>query len=773
MAFVARWAWLLLLVGCSLAHERGIGDDAGALPLADASIPLDARVEVVDAGRDAGLVVSIECDDLDPCTVDGRSGGVCVSRAAPDGTLCDDGDACTLGDRCAAGRCRGGGRSTGPAELVSVSSPAFRGTALGVGDDRFVFFQPAPSGTDVLLTRGTGDRLDPLDELHLAQPGIRAAFWLGAELVAYTTGQHAGLLELTGDRLVARGELHLDGILSASHFAAIGTSLLVCTSENLFGTPRELRVYDARDRAVLVPRGTITIPGGCHALAASSDRARAYVSTGTDTLIVSPTGAVEGSLGVASRAVHVGGGFITLATSDRALLLREADTVEVARVTGRVFAARFTRRGFEVISDVRTAGITQRTMTFYDVDPGAPDPLTVVSTEPLAQLDAATAAEATRWASHDDALLEGQRLFRLGTTPPFLDEIRDPRRFWPGWLRASGTTIFLRDDHSAIAIDASDPAAPRTIAGGELPAGPWVTIEVPDAGEIGLYGARGWWPTAARHRPRALGTEQLAQVDVVVRSFDAAQRPTDHATRSLGDASDLHATYRHLYALERDATGSRVRLRRWAAEQLISGPIEPQLLHEIVSPAGDRIEVVARAHDDDAIAFATTATVGTADLHWVVLDEGRTLAPLRLDIEVHDIAVHGDRAVVMGWHADPAGTGSDALVDDVVFVTIEHRGDTLIELSRTSWTTPRTSRLSMLTPMQLLRFDGRVVYAQHPSGTPEEAGPVVIALRADALSQRIAYPLASPAPIWSASESDVGLVLGGPAGVVVARPWCP
>jgi hypothetical protein len=48
-----------------------------------------------------------DCNDNNPCTVDGCGAGGCVHVAGNDGAACDDGSACTSGDVCAAGQCAG------------------------------------------------------------------------------------------------------------------------------------------------------------------------------------------------------------------------------------------------------------------------------------------------------------------------------------------------------------------------------------------------------------------------------------------------------------------------------------------------------------------------------------------------------------------------------------------------------------------------------------------------------------------------------------------
>ncbi|AKF07218.1 hypothetical protein DB32_004367 [Sandaracinus amylolyticus] len=757
-------------VGCSLSHTRDRSDEH----------TLDAHVPLLDAGADGGLPDAWVppdaseppgCDDLDPCTREAIVGGVCVSTAVRDGALCDDGDSCTLGDRCVAGRCRGGAPSTGGAGLVSVPVPAFRGRSVGIGGDDFLFFRPEGTGTAVVLAHGEGGRLDELDELQLPTPGISRAFSLGEKLVAYVAFHGGGLLEISGDELFARGTFDVGPVLSAHHFAMIEDRLFVCMSDP-FG-PSDLRVLDASAPDVLVDLGTVPIPDGCRALAASTDRRRAYLSTGTDTLVVTPDGLIERALGIASTSVHVSDGFVTLNTERRVQLLREADGVELARVDAPVVQiARHTRRGLEVMT--HEAGM--RVLSFYEIRAGAP---VVISREVVGPVDPGTglAVETTSvWASHEDALLDGMRLFRMRATPPFLEEIRDPRRFWPYWMRAAGTTLHLRDDHGAIAIDLSDPAAPRAVAGGEFLGTDGMTIEVPNDGEIGLYGARSWWPTRGRHRPGSLFTQSLSHANVIGRSFDAAERPTDHATHALpGGPTYVHATYRHVYAESLDASGAHLDVTRWRAEQLFAPePLVAGLEQRVDAPPGDPIAQIARLHGDTATAFATTAAWGSADLHWVVLGGGeRVVGPLHLDIEVEDLAVDGDRIVAMGWHADPASPGSALTIHDIVFVTVERRGDALVEVSRAGWATPATSRVSTYAPIQLLRFDGRVVYAQLPFGTPDEPRPSIVALLASDLSARVGYPMRDPLPLFSASETDMGLVFSGPAGVYVARPWCP
>jgi hypothetical protein len=71
----------------------------------------DATCDGVDDDCDGATDedVSLDCDDDDPCTVDGCAEGACTHDAGgADGTSCDDGDPCTTGTLCDGGQCAGG-----------------------------------------------------------------------------------------------------------------------------------------------------------------------------------------------------------------------------------------------------------------------------------------------------------------------------------------------------------------------------------------------------------------------------------------------------------------------------------------------------------------------------------------------------------------------------------------------------------------------------------------------------------------------------------------
>ncbi|WP_053234500.1 hypothetical protein [Sandaracinus amylolyticus] len=758
--------WIFACAACDGPHEQV---DAGL----DASHAPDGGSDAWVA-PDAWVPVDPRCDDLDPCTRDALVGDACVSTPAPDGTLCDDGDGCTLGDRCQSGVCNAGERATADAALLSSASAPFPGPGLGIGADELLFFQPEGSGTRVRLVHVVEDGLfEVVDELML-EIAVGTSWWLGEGLVVYAGGTHVGLLEVRADELVARGTFELEGdVTGVRHAAALGDALLLC-SLDLYLEPSILHVVDASDRDVPVVQSEGLVGHGddCAALAASTDRSRAFLAGRFRTFVLAPDGTIERTLEIPSESVHVGAGYVTLATTRGVRLLRESDLVEVARLDLPVIAARHTRRGLEVVAN-RARGPAERVFLVFAVHPGAADPLELLSDEVLGPERIVSAA--APWASHDDSMYDDLRLFRIRSSAPYLDEIGEPHRFWPGWMRASGTTLHLRDDAAAVALDASDPTAPRAVAGGAHEGTPGgLTVEVPSEGPIGLYGAR----SASGSVPGSIETHGWwLRADVIGRSFDAEERPTDLATHRLpGLVVQVDATYRNVYAVRLHTARTRLDVLRWTAEQFL----HPQELvagleQHVEAPAGRVVSVISRVHDDHAVAFATTdESDQLAAVHWVELGGSeRVVGPAQLDVGVQALAVRGDRIVVLGWHPSPDATGATSTTADIVLITLERRGDELVEVSRVSWATPPTPRLDASAPVALLRFDGQVVYAQLPFGAPDAPGPAIVAMRAGDLSQRFVYPLPDARPIWSASDSDVGLAFSGPARVHVVRPWCP
>ncbi|MGC4120303.1 MAG: M6 family metalloprotease domain-containing protein [Myxococcales bacterium] len=117
------------------------------------------------------MLVSVTCDDKNPCTVDDRcrqgtcagvakdcgaggsckSGGVCnLSTGAcegggnlPDGTPCQDGNACTAGDSCQAGTCKSGAPSNACLPPDSCHEASACNTTTGLCDP----FPPKANGT--------------------------------------------------------------------------------------------------------------------------------------------------------------------------------------------------------------------------------------------------------------------------------------------------------------------------------------------------------------------------------------------------------------------------------------------------------------------------------------------------------------------------------------------------------------------------------------------------------------------------------------------------
>ena len=89
-----------------------------------------------------------DCDDLETCTLDACSDGVCTHESVDDGLECDDGDLCTSDDACAAGVCVGS-TVLAPVLLPWLPGRAFalKGAWLGVmflgGITAYAWYHPA------------------------------------------------------------------------------------------------------------------------------------------------------------------------------------------------------------------------------------------------------------------------------------------------------------------------------------------------------------------------------------------------------------------------------------------------------------------------------------------------------------------------------------------------------------------------------------------------------------------------------------------------------
>jgi hypothetical protein len=710
-----------------------------------------------------------DCDDAEPCTDDRVQDNRCRHVAVKDGTICDDRNVCTQGDRCLGGHCEGGAPVTGSPEVISVSAPSFRGQGLGVGKDRFLFRSPQSDPERTLtLARVNGDTFESLDQIKAS---IGGAFWIADDLVAYTSDHAGGLIDLSGDKLRLRGRFDA-GAAQPAHFAFTPGRLWVC----LAGGSADLLPFQIINLDTLVPiRQGISLPGGCKALAPSGDGKQVYVSAGENTLIVAPQGdgdpVIAGALGLPSHSVHVRHGYIALSDPAAAVVLRESDHVEVARLDALVSNCRVTTRGLEVIDYETNAGVTDLVFAVYQIDEGADEPLKLRGKQVLTTLGGAVTPQPSVWASYDDALMNEPHVYRLNDEPPFLSEIRDPDLAWPGWLRVEGSAIYLRDALRAVKVDVQDRAHPKATFGGPFPAAlEGASLEIPQAAELALFGD----PSLddAHTRTRLLATLG----DVHLRSFDAAQRPVEGSLLELGpEAGDTWVTQRKLYQLLHASAPPwpSFRLLRWDADALQSSPLaRPELDQSIDAPPGHELSSLARIHGDDATAFSTrVGASGASDVYWTSLGSDPQLAgPLSLGWSPWDLAIHGERVVVMGF---AAGSGGKL---NVTFVSAERRKDRLVELNRISWATPiesDTALVSQYPAQQLLGFDGQVAYAQLAFGTQAAPGPAVVGvLFGVSAVPPVAYPLQTNGALWSFSMSDVGLVFARPNALYVARPWC-
>jgi hypothetical protein len=662
-----------------------------------------------------------------------------------------------------------------------VSASTFGKPVLGVGNNRFLFNKRTPEGNRVLLASAAGERLVKLDEV---EANLGSLFSVAENLAAYVDGHGGGLIDLSADKIGLRGKFDTGLTEKPYHLAVTRNRLWVC----LFSVawPGNLAQFEISDldspRQIGAP---IDIKDGCHAVAAASDSERVYVSTAKDTLVVAPDpggASVVTSLGLPSRAVHARHGYLTLVNEGSALVLRESDRVPVATLRGRVTAARVTSRGLDAIEyKAQPGGQTDRVYSIYSLKEGASAPLSLLAEVSLSRFDGPVDEAPTRWASHDDALINDGRVFRVSSNPPFLQEIRDPEWSLPGWMRTETTSIYLRDESRAVHIDATDIAHPKALAGGVFfGQRPAVSLEVPSFGEVGLYGRSDVYMGTVR--TRTLGGDSRVRV----RSFDSEQRPVDGAEVVLPEGPGrLWVTERQVYRLTHEAAQpvTSYRIRRWRAERFQQSPFpEPDLDLTLNAPAAYEFELLARIHHDDATAF-TAKPIGShdrvSDVYWTDLTaQGHIAGPLRLPLRLWDLAVSGDRVLVMGSEVNSTG------YYDVVFIAAERRNGSLVEVGRARWPTPMRSRgtgdsadddfLFYMYAHQALGFDGRVGYAQLPYTSGSDDTPAVVGVRFDDLSAPpVFYLLTSNDPLWSFSESDLGLVFSLPDSLYIARPWCP
>lgn len=751
-----------LLVGCSESGAVGLG------PPNPSGAP-----DAGDPTPDGGSAPS--CDDGDPCSDDRWVAGACVHEPVAEGSACDDGDPCTHADVCREGICRGAAGAEGPPRVLSIARPRFRSAGRAVGRDRFLFATregPGAGRTFVVLTRADADGFDVLDEQELSEPP-RDFISLAPDLAAVLTPSGAQLVDLSGDRLVLRGRVTTGAPPTSGAFG--GGRFFLCVASDWLSS--DLFEFDATDLDAPRALGTNPDAAGCLTVTAASLDRGAYATTFPSRLVrltPRPSGisTVE-VLSASAEAVHSHAGFLTLATGGAGVrLVRERDLAEVGAVRAAwVRSARHTSRGLEIyVQETDTLELV-----VYEVDVGGSPSLRSISRETVS-VGTSITGQAGGWGSHNDGLriFERNQVFVLDDAPPFLREIQDPDSSWPGSLYVQGTDVFLRDAHRAVRIDASDPAAPRSIAGG-LHGGSRsaVALEFDGARAVGLFGDQ--------FRRGVLGVvddvdtfrvESFPEAPLVARRMGLGQRAVDFATHDLGFSEvvgrrdRLSLVGESVYRLQRPREGARqARLDRWWATDFLAAPRPPPVETRIIrSPSGDRLDVFARRHDDAALAFSTRPEDGGSAIYWSPLaGPSDPIGPFKVPWEVVDLASHGDRVFALG-------VDRVANVDRVVFLlSLERSGDELRALGARSWAPSQT----IVGGRRILGFDGQFVYLNFLDGSPERAGNALIGLRVTDLEGALAdYPLPD-APVADAFEvAPWGLVLAADETLVIAEPWC-
>ena len=87
-----------------------------------------------DCDGDTDEDAAADCDDENPCTLDGCAGGGCTHETAPrDGTTCVDSDPCTIGTTCLGGQCTGG--TTDPCDDQNFCTADVCTAGLGCAHD--------------------------------------------------------------------------------------------------------------------------------------------------------------------------------------------------------------------------------------------------------------------------------------------------------------------------------------------------------------------------------------------------------------------------------------------------------------------------------------------------------------------------------------------------------------------------------------------------------------------------------------------------------------
>lgn len=657
--------------------------------------------------------------------------------------------------------------------ILSVSRPRYRQQGTAVGGGRYLFSQRGTEGgTRLTLARVTDQGFEVLDEEQIPELA-RFVESLGPDLAMVHTEDGGRFVTLTGDRIRPRGAFALDH--RTLEMALAGDHLYACIAPDWLTT--QLVELDAADLDDVRMVGSIA--AGCRSVVASSIGPFAYATDGWSgawRVVPQPSGVSSlEDLGARADALHASGGFLTLATGQGVSLLREADLQVVGSVdTFWVRSARYTSRGLEVY--VQASDTLE--LAVYETRPGETPPLVERSREIVAT-GTQPMGSANPWASANDGLrlIEVGRFFLLDDDEPYLNEVLDPDTAWPGAMRVDGTDILLRDGRRAVRIDASDPRRPRSVEGGEHGGADVLALELGEPGPPALYGdTRRWSELGLVDGGDWPWSRSLPEAPLAVRTFGPGQRATDGASHDLDYSADpdrrdaLHLSGQSLYRTQRarePAIPLELRLDRYPVPAFEAGPTPaPDLSMVVPSPSGDPFDVLARLHDDAAIAFTTRPSDGASAIYLLPLEpDAAPIGPFEVPWQVIDVAGGGDRVLAVGAEVEAGTTRVMRLV------ALERQGGALVEVGQRSWPTPREAWPG---GRRILHLDRDLAYVQVQEGTPDVSGNVMVGLRLDALDGPMAtYPLPELVTMVQGFEvTPYGLVLSAPDTLVIAEPWC-
>ncbi len=449
---------------------RGVCDaQLGCLAIPDADLCDDGQpctVESCDA--DLGcthltLADGAPCGHFDTCHVGTCSAGSCIVSTLPDGAACDDGLLCTADDQCRSGACGGVRGETTPV-------PAAVSSAFGFGE---AFMMPDIEGapddvaflfTESHLVRAQGGALALVDTApgppSAADSVQVVATSFGAVGAAFGSPLHVTTYGVSGATFTPLGGLDLASELNGVLLAAAG--------DRAFAAGADITAIDITNPAA--PHVTDAVPEAGVGLALLAVGDRLFYGR-LDGFTIFDTSA--GTLDVLSD--DSGGAAIGLALSDAGVLALRSDTpnrvvadrVDVLDpVTGAVTSTLDVagRNVAAVASHGTRAALMGDNVELVALPSG-----TVLASAPLFPdyVHGQPAMSSTLLLANIDGL-PGARAFDVSgdalvpLTAPGYGALGRLTRAAPGLVLAASAL-------SARLIDATDPAGPAFIGGGNLP----------------------------------------------------------------------------------------------------------------------------------------------------------------------------------------------------------------------------------------------------------------------------------------------------------------